>query len=528
MSEVNSSLQSLGIRDREGQCCAPSRRIKWLKNKGAILIVLWSHLVGSVFYFLRAGYKDNTTEYVSNTGIILIGSTLLYPIGGWLADTRLGRYIVIKYSMLIMWIVSVLLTINEVVSCVSVVYTAVKWPVFVTLSIILAIALGGFLSNVVQLGTDQLINASATEITSFITWYTLTYFTSGVAFHYISDCIQIEYQILYIKPLVMTVCLTIAICSNFLCEHWLVKEHVAGRSLSLISNVIKYTIRNHKFKYNYLNENESLSSFDIAKHRYGGPFTAHQVENVRTFLWIIAVIALCAAVCGVPVPLGYAQGKMMKQVIITPGCYEKLTIRYSGLVLVTTLVILLEFLVLPAFSNFIPRVSITSTFMLGALATLLWIISLLVIETVAYKQGLHPGSCIFADALNEAPNFNMDFKWFLIPECLNSLSTLLLMLSGLKFVWSQSPSTMKGMTLGIGYTLLGLSSLLHTAISSPFVFHKPVTVLWENAKLTCGIWYFMVEGLLSVIAIIIILFVFRRYNKRNHRRDYDSLTVSDI
>lgn len=529
MSELNSSFESLrSLRwDVERRCCASGHRVKWLKNKGAILIVVWSYLVGSALHLLRDGYKDKTKEYVSNTGIILVCSTLLYPIGGWLADTRLGRYTVIRYSMWIMWIVSLLLTFNEVLACVISGYdnTAAKWPVFAALSLVMAIAFGGFLSNIVQLGIDQLTDASAMEITSFITWYTMTAFTSGVIFHYVSDCIQEKYQILYVKPFFVSVCLSVALCSDYLFQHWLIKEHVAGRSLQAIFSIIKYTIRNRKFKYNYSNEYESLSSFDIAKHRYGGPFTSQQVENVRTFLWMILVLAVFALICGIPIPLDYAQDKMMRPVIDSLECYTKTAMGNFGSISITIFILFFEFILLPLLSNFLPRVSIMGMFTLGAIATSLWIISLLIIDVVAHEDNLYSGKCIFTEASNHP--FSIDYKWFLIPKSLQGLVSALLILSFLKFVWSQSPVTMKGMVLGFGYFFLGVSSLIHTAIASPFIFRKPVTVSWVHVKLTCGIWYLLMEGVISVIVTIIVFIVIRQYRKRNSCNEfYNSYTIS--
>ena len=353
----------------------------------------------------------------------------------------------------------------------------------------------------------------------------MTIFTSGVTFHYASDCIQNEYQILYVKPFFVSVCLSIALCSDYLFQHWLVKEHVAGRSLQMIFSVIKYTIRNRKFRYNYSNEYESLSSFDIAKHRYGGPFTTQQVENVRTFLWMLVVIAMFAVICGVPIPLDYAQNKMMRQVIDTPECYEKTTIHNFGFIFAIVLILLFEFVILPLLSEFIPRVSITGMFTLGAIATSLWIISLLIIDVVAHEDNMYSGSCIFTQASNHS--FSINFKWFLIPKSLQGLVSALLILSFLKFFWSQSPVIMKGMILGFGYFFLGLSSLIHTAIASPFIFRKPVTVSWEHVKLTCGIWYLVMEGVISITAIIVIFIVVWRYRKRNiHSAFNDSYTIS--
>ena len=91
-------------------------RVKWLKNKGAILIVFWNYLVMSVYHLLSGGYTTKQLDHpfhVSNTGIILWCMALLFPIGGWLADTRIGRYKMIHYSLWVMWISIMLATFGE-------------------------------------------------------------------------------------------------------------------------------------------------------------------------------------------------------------------------------------------------------------------------------------------------------------------------------------------------------------------------------------------------------------------------------
>ena len=93
-------------------CCKPACRVKWLKNKGAILIIIWSYLVMSVFHLLRVG-NDDDPDYIPGNGIIISAAALLCPIGGWLADTRFGRYNVVRYSMWIMWTGIILATISE-------------------------------------------------------------------------------------------------------------------------------------------------------------------------------------------------------------------------------------------------------------------------------------------------------------------------------------------------------------------------------------------------------------------------------
>ena len=512
--ELDSSFESVKL--RKINCAPKCGEVKWIKNKGAVLIILWSFLVGSVFHLLRTDYKEKTVNHVSNTGFILISSTLLYPIGGWLADTRLGRYAVIRYSMWIMWIGSILLTANVLADVYAMQLTIRMW-IFRSLCIVMAIALGGFQSNIIQLGIDQLADSSSTEIISFITWYTVTFFASGVTLHYTSDCIENIYNVLYINAFVSSVCLSLALCSDFLFQHTLVKEQISGKPLQTTLKVILYIFKNRKFRYNFMHNEKSISLFDIAKHRYRGPFTAQQVENVRTFLWMITVIAFFAVICGILFPLEYAQDKMMFNTISWEGCtnlpvcYAKLSIHYFGYIFVIVMVFLYEFIVCPLFSRCMPRLSTTSIFLLGAILTVLWIISLLIMESVAYQAGLYHGKCVFT----ESSKLLLDYKWFLLPKSIHGIASLLLILSSFKFIWSQAPLTMKGIMFGFGYFFLGLSALLHTATASLFIFDWPVTVSWDHAKLTCGIWYHLMEGLITLVAVVLITVVVQIYKKRN-------------
>ena len=111
--------------------------------------------------------EDPLSVFVN--GVILLGVTVLYPIGGWLADAHLGRYKVVHYSMWIMWIGVILITFGEVLADFSVVYSSnINLWLFHVVSVVILTGFGGFSSNIFQLGVDQLIDASADEISSYI------------------------------------------------------------------------------------------------------------------------------------------------------------------------------------------------------------------------------------------------------------------------------------------------------------------------------------------------------------------------
>ena len=502
-----------------------SLKVKWIKNRGAILIVVWSYFIGTVFHLLRTGYhienNQSDSSRASNTGIILVGSMLLYPIGGWLSDTRMGRYTVIRYSMWVLWTCSVLATLSEVLVDLIDVHRDIGLWVYRALIVIMSIALGGFQSNVMQLGVDQLVDSSSAEIISFITWYTLTFFASGVTLHFASYCVQLTYT----KAFITSVCLTLAVCSDFLFHRWLVKERVNGMSLRSVLKIIKYILANRELGCNLADQGEEMSLFDVAKYEYGGPFKPQQVENVKKFIWLIFVIGLCAFTCGIIFPLEYAQDKELYRAYnwdvvgdtTTAGCYRRLGVHYFGYILAVVVILIYELVVYPLCYQHLPSISITSTFTVGVALLFVWIMSLLTIESVSYHHGLYLGN-ISKCVLTEYSRVNIKFEWFILPKCLHGVASVLLVLSSFKLIWSQAPLTMTGMIFGCAYSLLGLSVLIHTAIASPFIFRKPVTVSWTAVKFTCGIWYFLMEAMIMLALLILLVMLVKRYKKSNKIR----------
>ena len=157
-------------------CCKPIYRIRKLKNKGAIAILVWNFFLVSVLNYLAAFIVPNGLQTIT----VALGVTI--PFAGWLADLCVGRYKMIHWSMWIMWIASILATINSVVAEFVSGHQGVHRDVSLLIMVILAIVFGEYQANVIQFGLDQLQDPSTTEITAFITWYVWTYFSNGVFF----------------------------------------------------------------------------------------------------------------------------------------------------------------------------------------------------------------------------------------------------------------------------------------------------------------------------------------------------------
>ena len=96
-------------RKRLNICCKLSYHPRRVKDKGALLVLVWNFLIMSVLYLL-----NNYFGYRYTWGIAIFGVTLL--IAGWLADTHIGRYKVVRTSIWIMWITSVIATVSSIVA----------------------------------------------------------------------------------------------------------------------------------------------------------------------------------------------------------------------------------------------------------------------------------------------------------------------------------------------------------------------------------------------------------------------------
>lgn len=512
-------------------CCKPTYRVKWIKNKGAILIILWNYLVTNVFHLLKMGY-DPQQNNIYVIGILTIVSTLIFcPIGGWLADARIGRYRAVRYSMWIMWIALVFATFSELVAQGNTWYGMhdhLRYAILYILAVVAAVGFAGFQSNSVQLGITQLSNASTIEITSFITWYVLTFFISDVTVQVATNCIIPDTshdEYIYIKTFAVALLLTVALILDFLFHSCLIKEQPKGKPLSLIFNIIKFSV---KHRHSFRNELETPSKLNIAKHIYGGPFSSQEVEDVKSMLRIVMLIAIGSIVCAAIIPVEYATKKIELNLLKwsrsngLTGCYQRLSVHYNDYFFTIGIVVVYEFIVHPIFHKCLPTLKITSQFLLGIALFLLRILALIGIETAIYHTKKNVSKCIFTHRLDSSVDIN-HYKWLLLPGLTGGLSTFLFILSAIEFIWAQTPYFTTGLIFGITYAFLALYVFIHLAIGSPFLFIDHVH--WNRYPLTCGIWYFVMQAVIALIALIVVFIAFKKYKERT-RHDSQALSSS--
>ena len=82
--------------------CRVTYQIRKVKNKGAILVLVWSFLVSSLLNYLLNTVLLSYHVFGINSVLTIIA--VMLPVTGWLADIRFGRYKIIRCSIWTIWI----------------------------------------------------------------------------------------------------------------------------------------------------------------------------------------------------------------------------------------------------------------------------------------------------------------------------------------------------------------------------------------------------------------------------------------
>ena len=224
-------------------CCRPTYKPRRVKNKGAILVLVCNFLIMCIFQLLGQ-YKCIREKYRYRIGLSLVAFALTPLIAGWLDDAHFGRYKVIRCSICIMWIATMLATTSSVIAQLVDAYIHIDKKVLMVLLIFMAFGLGGYQANIIQFGLDQLQDASTTEITSFIAWYTWTTISACFTVDFAYTCL-IDKQQKIIVSLFVSLSVTLALTLLLYCNHWLIKEPVKENPFRLVYRVLKYALK-HK------------------------------------------------------------------------------------------------------------------------------------------------------------------------------------------------------------------------------------------------------------------------------------------
>ena len=236
---------------------------------------------------------------------------LLYPVSGWIAEVHFSNFKMIKWSFVIVMIslmAGVLYSAVSVFIAQQVALNSFNIAFAVVYLLMSTVGLGMFESNAIQFGMDQMLEASSEQLSSFIHWYFLCAHVGSLALFYIVvgmsfcfyDC-KIEFVkfetiyrwvLLIYSILLSIVCLSVVLyiyCS----KKDLYNAQSSRNSLNIICGILKYSWKHKapvwRSAFTYW-ENDTPSRIDLGKDKYGGPYTYEEVEDVKSFFRLLLLI----------------------------------------------------------------------------------------------------------------------------------------------------------------------------------------------------------------------------------------------
>ena len=498
------------------KACIQSYKTRLFRNKAALMILQW---VFTAFLILVIAF-----QIIEYNAIYIGGAAALSAPIALVADICLGRYKVIQYSMRLLWIA--VIASNTVIALqyylVKNAATSSILTVFTTIGVT---ASAGIIVNSLQFGIDQLTDASSSEITSYISWYTWNAtlaFTIGTIF---TKCVN--RYIMSLSYFVLPLSCTLSILSDCCFNHWLVKEPVTNNPLKLIYQVLKYAVKN---KYPRLRsaftywEDKPYSRIDLGKNKYGGPFTIEQVEDVKTFFRILAWFGFCTPMFILFISLynlfysQYTDNQNLKHnsvaKYIKSSYYECFAINLDYITILL-LVPVKEFTLYPLLMKCTRCInfSIRARFLLGIFVILLYELHLLGIELVVTQTSdLHNSTCFYY--VNEE---TVSLYWLILPRVLYSIATYILLTCSMEFIAAQAPYSMRGLLLGIGLLLYGLSAALSSLCYLLVNISRKYYTLSNGSN--CELWLYGCILFLTIALLCAGFIVEKWYTLR--RRDED-------
>ena len=489
--------------------CMYNTSCKLLQYKGALAII-W--MTTGVYLFYWSSLSEASLEHGNGYTIFYWFRILQvsYPVAGWIADAKYGRYRVIKFSLIFKFI-------NFSIYAASVLLTSLnKWKkgadtMFWISQGADAIIEGGFIANALPFITDQMMEASSEELAAMIDWYNWAMAAANSIKVLIIFALPNEYILMTLYLLKITG-LAMALCGLFLCQHWMLKDHLKTNPILSIGRILNFA-RKNKYPRNRSAltywENAIPSRVDLGKAKYGGPFSEEKVEDVKSFFRLIPLI-----VCVCLAPLG-AVNSVTQQRHMQHAPHKRLILLTVQKTIETHIIAIgvpvYHFIAKPLFYKYIHRYSPNSIKLLGIsfIVLLAGMLGLMTIEIVGHtKDPASAAGCQFNTTASMIP---VHYRWALGPITLQALATAIPYLVLRKFVIAQAPNAMKGLLYGLVYAFFGITQTIGDLL-------MPIFRDTSFGVLNCGFYYYLTQSIMCLILFIVYLLVAKWYKLRTRNK----------
>ena len=557
LPSARNSLTRKGYSFPKIRCC--------VESKAARLILLWNFavLIGYIgFYDMKVAIQ------ISHTFLIMIAFyglvtviAIFSPAAGLLTDIRFSRYKAIlcsSYAIIAHTIICILIfSTAHVLSLVSIkidMKDLKERSLIVIYLGIFAVVFMVFIVNGIQFGMDQLHASPTEDSILYIHWYVWIYYTCSLIteipwnlmlndswyFHNIKwNYIKISGSSLgAFLGMTIILLLTVSLCVVHYRKVWFLLEPAGVNPYKLVYKVVRFAYQHkvplRRSAFTYCDE-ETQTRLDVGKLKYGGPFTTKQVEDVKAFWGILKVLIsigpafLLQTVMQSLLPLFAKHGNIFLPNPNSTGHPDEVHLegvtRYilisNGLLSPLLVVICIPFYlcwirqrILYHIPGMLRRIGLAILLMTISLS------STFLMDVMVHVNNTDNSGCMFktftklyptdSDFIPYAflsPPLYQNMYFFISQHVLSAIADMLLDIAVLEFICSQSPYSMKGLLLGIFFSIRSLFQGIAVISVIPF------GTVWKIESLSCGFYaMYIVIGLLE---FVLFSCVSKRYKYRD-------------
>jgi len=480
---------------------------------------------------------------------------IFHPIGGLMADVCCGRYKIIMLSLLSNWLGHLVASILAAfllrnVSTSSYSSHVLGAVCFTLVFMTWLIGYSGFHANVVQFGLDQMLGAPSEKLSLFLHWFVWSEYVGIVIPKWLSTaspCSETTKKLDGIVPMLWLAICTVHLLLGYYGRHWFHCEKTVSNPYRKVYEVLKFVLRRDKQlgprSATTYSDDIVTPKMDIAKLKYGGPFSTEVVEDVKTLLRMLLMLFVITAVFSLDVAtshlfpiFGLHLGKHMENGTSPNNCTYEWVLFQSGSLssIVPVMVIPLYIIfIYPHTRNWIPRIFVrlgTGILLMASSVTFMFTIQVAA-NYNAQNYMSNSSICLFIaeyrtndnSSFPLSPTLGFRTEVLVIPALLNGLAAPLINITILEFISAQSPHTMKGLLLGFFYAFKGLFILLGSAFTIPFAQES----LWggKHGIYDCSFYYYLMNSVLAILVLIVFVFAAKWYKYRErddppYRRQY--------
>ena len=536
--------------------------------------------VGVIYYSLLLvvvlsvqAYKHKGVSaaiYESITYAVLAFIMMFYPLSGLIADVCCGRLKTVAISLtafLIFLFVGISISIistsmRSFHQSRNMSYFFSNAPgiiVFILLIILLllfVVGLSGYQANYIQLGLDQLFEAPSRYLSLFIHYAILAFYISEIPVmfvsffkryftkcHYINIGKREVWFVLVLTSLFILILFVLFLIS-FWKRQWFISDSGQSNPYKTVFKVISFAwkhknpLRRTAFAYS---DDYIPTRLDFAKERFGGPFTTEQVEDVKVLRRIIAVLLAIGPVFVLEMPgsefvfpvfgLHTLHQNLTDTFILCNAEYKELwqlAVAKGSFMIVTSTILLFPFYMWIIFCHLRNRMPKVFTRMgVGIVFSLIGVASMVIIDVAGHSLNrtgdVNQTQCMFQlytydrHTFSSYPVLNMHWAVLIVPSLFLRIGPLLIIATTLEFISAQSPHSMKGVLIGIFFSIRGLFQFLNSITIIPLSLKRPWAVgkMIEDPPVTnCGFVYLLLTFVVSLTGLIMFSLAAKRYTYR--------------